>query len=243
MSAPGFPYGPQVAEGGHLHTTSHVITTLAEHIQPRRRERIAQVVAGRTYAVAPVLEGLYDRGNVSAVLRTSEALGYQAVHVIESQAQFKVANRATQGADKWLDVHRWQTTRACIATLRAQGYRILAMCMEDAVPIGELDFTQPTALVFGSEMEGVSQELLGLADARVTVPMGGFTQSFNISVAAALALYHIREDRLRRLGHHGDLTETEREYLTAQYYIKAVPVASKILARRHAGAVAEEAAS
>jgi tRNA (guanosine-2'-O-)-methyltransferase len=220
-----------MAEAGRLHTAAQVIDSLGENIQPRRRTRIAEVVAGRTCSVTPVLEGLYDRGNVSAVLRTSEALGYQSVHVIESQAQFKEANRVTQGADKWLDLHRWETTRACMAVLRAQGYRIYAMCMEDAVPIGEIDFTQPSALVFGSEMDGVSKELLQLADGRVVVPMGGFTGSFNISVAAALALYHIREDRIRRQGFHGDLSLVERERLTAHFYLKAVSAGAKILSR------------
>lgn len=231
VNAPRFLHGPLVAEGGRLHTAAQVIERLGEHIQPRRRTRIAEVVAGRTCSVTPVLEGLYDRGNVSAVIRTAEALGYQTVHVIESQAQFKEANRVTQGADKWLDLHRWETTRACVATLRAQGYRIYAMCMEDAAPIAEIDFTEPAALVFGSEMDGVSKELLARADGRVVVPMGGFTGSFNISVAAALALYHIREDRIRRQGYHGDLTEIERERLTAHYYVKAVTAAGKILAR------------
>lgn len=233
MNAPRFPYGPLVSEGGRLHTPARVIETLGTQIQPRRQQRIAEVVAGRTYTVTPVLEGLYDRGNVSAVIRTSEALGYQSVHVVELQGEFKEANRVTQGAEKWLDIHRWKTTRGCIATLRAQGYRIYAMCMHDAVPLGDIDFTKPAALVFGSEMDGVTTELLEMADGRVVVPMGGFSKSFNISVAAALSLYHIREDRVRRQGFHGDLSETEQARLTAQYYLKSVTASAQILARGH----------
>ncbi|MFP4501710.1 MAG: TrmH family RNA methyltransferase [Candidatus Hydrogenedentota bacterium] len=222
-------HGPWFQVGGSLLTAAAVCEVLAPYLSQARRARIAQVIAGRTYSVTPVLEGLYDRGNISAVLRTSEALGYQSVHVIESQDAFKEANRVTQGAEKWLDIRRWATTRACVAVLRAKGYRILATCMEGARPIREFAFDEPAALFFGSERDGISPELHELADAHVVVPMAGFTRSFNISVAAALSLYHMREDRIRRLGAHGDLTPEERERLTAEYYLKSVRNAGGIL--------------
>ncbi len=214
---------PQVFEfGGEQYPAAEVIELLSSQLTRERRARIAEVIASRTYTIAPVLEGLYDRGNASAVLRSAEALGYQAVHLIETNKAFKKANRVTQGAEKWLDVIRWRDTASCVRHLREHGYRIVAACLEDAVPIGTLRFDQPAAIVFGNEMRGVSEELLEGADARVMIPMDGFTRSFNISVAAALCLYHIQQDRARRLGQQGDLDHETRRALTASYYLRSV---------------------
>jgi len=216
------PHPDPIHVQGDVYSAEEVIALVGTQLTPERRARIDAVIAGRTYTVTPVLEGLYDRGNASAVLRSAEALGYQAVHLIETNTAFKKANRVTQGAEKWLDIYRWPSTAACVQHLREQGYRIFATAMEDAVPLGDISFHEPAAIVFGNEMRGVTQELLEAADARVMVPMTGFTRSFNISVAAALSLYHIQQDRIRRTGVHGDLTDAERRSLTAQYYLRSV---------------------
>lgn len=213
------------------YSAQEIIDTLTPMLTEERRQRMADVIAERSYAIVPVMEGLYDRGNVSAVLRSAEALGFQGVHIIESSEFFKEAKRVTQGAQKWLDIRSWDTTTPCIDHLREQGYRILATHFEDATPISEVDFSTPAALVFGNERDGVSPELLARADERVVIPMAGFAQSFNISVAAALCLYHIREARTRQLGAHGDLSAEERLRLTAEYYLRSVDNAEGVMAR------------
>lgn len=217
--------------GGDSYSASEIIEILAEYVSPERREKIRAVVANRTYSVVPVLEGLFDRGNVSAVIRSAEALGYQSVHIIETSEKFKKSVRVTQGAEKWLDLTVWENTTECLAHLRNCGYRLFAAHVEDAQPISEFSFAEPTALFFGNEREGLSAEVLGAVDARVKVPMTGFTQSFNISVAAALALYHIQRDRAERLGAHGDLNEDEQRCLTASYYLRSVDFAETLLKR------------
>ena len=216
---------------GESFSADEVIAVLAPFVSVERRARIEEVVGGRTVSVVPVLEGLHDRGNASAVLRSAEAMGLQQVHVIELLNKFKKANRVTQGAEKWLDIARWETTRACVEHLKAAGYRIVATAMEDSHPIDEVAFDKPTALVFGNEHEGVTSEMFALSDERVRIPMGGFTRSFNISVAAALAFYHIRQDRIRRLGRHGDLMPDQRTRLTASYYMRSVGNAEQVLLR------------
>jgi tRNA (guanosine-2'-O-)-methyltransferase len=216
-------------EDGSAYTAEAIHAILGPLITPERAQRIAEVVADRTCAIVPVMEGLYDHGNISAVLRSAEALGFQVVHIIELLELFKQANRVTQGAHKWVDIVRWQSSEACVESLRAQGYRIAAMCMEEARPIDELDFTIPTALFFGNEKEGLTPYLLDTADERVVVPMSGFTRSFNISVAAALSLYHIRQDRVRRLGRHGDLSQEQQHILRALYTLRTLPSAPTIL--------------
>jgi tRNA (guanosine-2'-O-)-methyltransferase len=123
----------------------------------------------------------------------------------------------TAGADKWLKTFRWESSLACVQYLRQQGYRILVTHLKDAKPIDDFDFSIPTAIAFGNEKDGISDELLALSDGAVKIPMQGFTQSFNISVAAALSLYHIAQDRKRRLGQHGDLSEQDKLTLHAEY--------------------------
>jgi tRNA (guanosine-2'-O-)-methyltransferase len=226
-----FPYTDPLTIGGRHFTAEAILAELEPYVTEPRREKMAGVIAGRTYSVVPVVEGLFDRGNVSAVVRSAESMGYQALHVIELSKKFKQAERVTQGAEKWMDIHKWKATEDCYAHLRERGYRILAAHVDDARPIGDYSFDEPTAIVFGNEREGVTRETLDAADGRVVVPMSGFSQSFNISVAAALTLYHVREQRARLLGTHGDLSEEQRRVLTAVYYMRSVEQAEAILLR------------
>lgn len=227
-----FPYDDEFEFERHLLRGARVVELLADQISPRRRGRIDEVLANRTFSTVTVLDGIYDRGNVSAVMRSAEALGFAEMHVIESQEGFKAANRVTQGADKWLEVHKHDTPTPCIETLQSRGYRIVSTHLEASVPLDEIDFSRPTAIVFGNERDGVCPEVLEASDARVIIPMLGFAQSFNISVAAAISLYHIVSDRRRRLGRHGDLTEDEQMVLRAMYYLRSVGQADAILRRR-----------
>lgn len=220
---------------GHAFSADEVIAQLGPLILDERRERIRAAVANRTYTIVPVMEGLYDRGNVSAVLRSAEALGYQAIHVIESSQRFKEAKRVTQGAEKWLDITCWEETGPCLDDLQEKGYRILAALPGDASSIEQYDFTEPSAIVFGNEKDGVSQETRERADAHIAVPMLGFSRSYNISVAAALCLYHIYRDRMERVGRHGDLSEEEVRGLTASYYLRSVESGPAVLLKSRVG--------
>ena len=212
------------------YTPAQLINILGPYLTPARIERLRGVVGRRTSTVITVIEGLINLGNVSAVMRSAEALGFHQFHVIEGGTRFKNSPRTSQGAEKWLDVSRWPDAATCIPQLQARGYSVVATHLDDtAVPIGEIDFTKPTALVFGNEQEGISEELARLADQRCIIPMVGFVQSFNISVAAAVALYHAYHDRMSRQGFHGDLDDTEKEALLAAYYYRSVKHADDIL--------------
>ena len=222
---------PFVFEGKSF-SAAEVLSLLDEYVNKERQGKIRHVVAGRSYTVVPVLEGLFDRGNVSAVMRSAESLGYQALHIIENQKKFKKANRVTQGADKWLDIVRWDTTQECIDDLKSKGYRIVVTHVTDETKsFDEISFNEPTAIFFGNEKHGASPDLIEQADDCVMIPMDGFSQSFNISVAAALSLYHIHHERTRDLGKHADLTEQEQECLVAAYYLRTVKHSDEILLR------------
>lgn len=207
-----------------------IIEVLRPFINADRFEKIEHVCRERTCTVVPVIEGLINQGNINAVMRTAEGLGYLPFHIVETQSAFKNANRTSQGAEKWLEVVRWQAPADFAQHVKQAGYRIAVTHLDtDSVPLSELDFTQPTALVFGNEQEGVSQEMIEVADVKCIVPMTGFVQSFNISVAAALILYHARQDRLVRAGRHGDLNDDERLHLQAEYCMRALKNANAIL--------------
>lgn len=217
----------------HLELTPRqVIEQLTPFLTPARMERLNTVIAQRTATVVTVIEGLINLGNVSAVMRSAEALGFHQVHVIEGGTRFKNSQRTSQGAEKWVEVTRWPSTAACIPSLKAQGYHVVATHLDDtAVTIDKIDFTKPTALVFGNEQEGISQEMIELADQRCIIPMAGFVQSFNISVATAVALYHAFHDRMTRQGFQGDLNDDEKEQLLAAYCYRSVNHADDILLR------------
>lgn len=226
------PHSDPLVIDGHSFAATEIISALDSYITPERQATIRGVIENRTYTVTPVLEGVHDRGNISAVMRSAEALGYQSLHIIETERFFRKANRVSQGADKWLDVSRWPTTAECVSHLRDQGYRIVVTDMNpESKPINDVSFATPTALFFGNEGTGASDELLELADECVVIPMDGFSQSFNISVAAALSLYHIRYERIRALGSHADLTDAEKLNLLVSYFMKSVNRAEDILVR------------
>lgn len=217
--------------GGRSFAPEEIVDTLAEYLTPERAQRIERILDGRTYRLATVVEGVVNMGNVSAVMRSAEALGVQPFHVVTGAARFKNSRRTSQGAEKWLDVYRWVDPSACVRHLRETGYRIVVTHLDErSIPIGAVDFSKPTAVVFGNERDGASEAMLEGADEHVIIPMPGFTQSFNISVAAAVTLYHAVLDRQARLGGYGDLTEGERAELRAEFYLRSVRSADRILA-------------
>ena len=198
-------------------------------LTPDRQQKIDRVAAGRCFDISVVLESIYDRGNISAVMRTAEGLGFANFHIIETFEKFKEANRVTQGADKWVETKKWKSTKEFIRFAKDNKIRICVTSLEAAKPIHEVDFSTPLALVLGNEKSGASAEIIEAADERVIVPMPGFVQSFNISVAGALCLYQIYQDRLKRRGLVSDVTPEQIEILKAHYALRTLDSAEEIL--------------
>jgi tRNA (guanosine-2'-O-)-methyltransferase len=202
------------------------------YLTPKRQEKISNVARNRCYSCYPVLEGIYDRGNISAVLRSTEAMGFGQAYIIESNERFKESQRTTAGADKWLELQKFKTTTEAIEQLKRDGVQIISTALSNtAIPIEAVDFTKPTALVLGNEKTGVSKEMLEASDHHVIIPMQGFVQSFNISVAASLALWTIRQQRVNKLGSISDVTHQEIISLEALYTLRTLKSASDILRR------------
>jgi tRNA (guanosine-2'-O-)-methyltransferase len=197
---------------------------------PERRARIDAVVAGRTRTLTVVMEAFCDPQNVNAVLRTCEAFGIQELHAIEGPMKPYDRNRKiSQNADKWLDVRRWRSTAECLRALKADGFAIYVTHLgRGARPLGELPFAGKVALVFGNESRGVSAEALALADACYAIPMRGFVQSLNVSVAAAISLAQAVERREAERGCHGDLPDADAAALRERFYLLAVKQRARI---------------
>lgn len=195
----------------------------------RRKQRIDTIVAARTRTFTLVLERIGDPHNVAAILRSCEAFGVQDVHVVEHEKHgFRLNQKITQGCDKWLDVHFHRSIGACAEALKAQGF---AFCVTDlaegAEPYWALPLEQKLAVVVGNEQDGISPEARALADRRFVIPMLGFSQSFNVSVTAAICLALMRERR-REKGIVGDLTAEQSDALRRRFYELAVKQGDRI---------------
>ena len=157
---------------------------------PPRRARIEEVLAGRTRRLVVVLETLEDGHNLSAILRSAEGFGVQEVHVVESGGPLEISPKVSQGCHKWLDIHHHADAMACVDHLHGRGYELWAAALDPrSVPLYQIDFSKPIALVFGNEHAGISPPLLCRCDGCYRIPMRGFVQSFNVSVAAAMSLF------------------------------------------------------
>ncbi|MGH2615148.1 MAG: TrmH family RNA methyltransferase [Thermomicrobiales bacterium] len=172
----------------------------------RRQARIRSVLARRQSDLTVVLENVHDPHNVSAILRSCDAVGVlraHAVYTIEGPPPGAFARQTSASAAKWVDVDRHPSIVACYDRLHADGFLILATSVgPDAHRLHDLDFTVPTALVFGNEMRGASDEARSLADGLVEIPMMGMVQSLNVSVACAVCLYEAFRQRDRTGGYN-----------------------------------------
>lgn len=175
---------------------------LTEFITENRKQRFEEVVAFRTRYLTVVLEDIYQPHNASAVLRTCDCFGIQDVHIIENKNKYKVNPDVALGSSNWLTLHKYNkndnNTSGCIKVLKKKSYKVIATTPhENGCNIDELDLSNKTALLFGTEMKGLSEQAIRQADGYVKIPMCGFTESFNISVSAAIALFSLT-DRLRK---------------------------------------------
>jgi tRNA (guanosine-2'-O-)-methyltransferase len=187
--------------------------------KPALFDRLAPL---RTRHISVVLEDIYQSHNASAVLRSCDCFGVQDVHVVEAHNTFNPAGDVAVGSSKWVDYYRYPNIADSYSALRTKGYRIVAtLPHENDQMITDLDISQPTALVFGTELTGLTQEAIAGADAYVKIPMYGFTESFNISVCAALSLFCLTE-RMRSSSINWRLTPDEQLNLKLHWAMQAI---------------------
>ena len=179
----------------------------------RRRARIEQVLRHRQKDLTLVLANIHDPHNVSAIYRSCDAFGVASVHLYYTTCAFPALSKKTSAsARKWVDTVRHDDRESLFAALRARPCQVLATsCTPSARPVGDYDFTKPTAIIMGNEHAGVPEELIPHVDGEVYIPMFGMIQSFNVSVAAALMLAEASCQR-REAGMYERMSWTNEEY-------------------------------
>ena len=159
---------------------------------PQRTEKLTSVLNKRQPDITIVLENVFDPHNISAVMRTCDAVGVQDIYILNTKIprHKKWGPRSSSSAAKWLTIHQYENAEECFSSLRKRYSSILTTHLSsDAVSLHQLDFTKSIALVFGNEHSGVSEEIRDLADGNFLIPQAGIIQSLNISVACAVTLY------------------------------------------------------
>jgi tRNA (guanosine-2'-O-)-methyltransferase len=159
---------------------------------PERFERLTSVLNKRQPDLTVVLENVFDPHNISAVMRTCDAVGIQDIYILNNKIppHKKWGAKSSSSAAKWLTIHQFTDTDECFAELRKNYKKIYATHLSsDAVSLHELNLTEPVALLFGNEHSGVSEEIVAMADGNFIIPQVGIIKSLNISVACAVTLY------------------------------------------------------
>ncbi len=165
-------------------------------MNPERFQKLVRALRRRQPDLTVLMERVHKTHNLSAILRNCDAVGVLEAHAIPPEGGLQVHSHTSAGTDKWVRLVRHQTIQAAVAELRGRGFRVIAAHPgPDAVDFREIDYTVPTALMMGAELLGLSDEALALADQRISIPMMGMAQSFNVSVATALLLFEAYRQR------------------------------------------------
>jgi tRNA (guanosine-2'-O-)-methyltransferase len=193
-----------------------LIKHLSSCVTDERLELFNETLKSRTKYLTVVLENIYQPLNASAVLRSADCFGIQDVHVIENYNEFNPDREVAMGSSNWLNIQRYNdqenNTENCIRSLKNKGYRIVATSPhKNGCDLKDFDLSKgKTALLFGTEMDGLTENALEMADEYVHIPMYGFTESFNLSVSAAICMHQMRI-KLEESGIEFGVTDQERD--------------------------------
>lgn len=204
---------------------------LESFLTPRRQNLNKKIITQRTNYFSVAVEDVYQLHNTSAVIRSCDVFGIQNVHVIEEINAKRIDREIAMGAQKWVDIHRYTTTRECINTLKSNGYQIVATTPHDSsVELKDFDISKPSVFFFGQEQEGLSDMVLNESDVKLHIPMVGFTESLNISVSAAIILQYVTS-LLRDSDIPWQLSETEKMEKRMDWAKKVIKSHETIIAR------------
>jgi len=207
---------------------------LEEIITPERKQRFIDILEQRTKYITVAIEDVFQMHNTSAVIRSCDVFGIQDAHVIESRFGERLDKNITIGAQQWVDVHRYASTHDCIENLKNKGYKIIATTPhDDDCLLADFKIDNKIALFFGTERDGLSQEVIDKADGFIKIPMVGFSESLNISVSAAIIL-QILTTKLKKENIDWQLTEEEKLCKKLDWAKKSIKSIDAILKRYYA---------
>ena len=227
------PAGQDSSNGAGA-ATLRKIECLRPFMTDERFEALSRRIEERTGYMVMCLEDIYYPHNASAVIRSSEAFGIQQIHAVESIIPFSPSRDVVRGTDQWMDIRKWETTRALVGHLREHGYRIVvASPHEGGSTPDNFDLAKGRFSIFlGTERTGISEELMAEADDYIQIPMVGFAESLNISVSAAIIAQRLTT-RLRESGLDWRLTPAEKNEVLLRWMKRTVKDAEGILKRKH----------
>jgi len=214
-------------------TKKDLLNFLIEFVTDERKQRFLDVVEKRTRYITIVLEDIFQPHNASAVLRSCDCFGIQNVHIIENKYKYNVNPDVALGSPKWLDLFRYNNsdfnTVECLTKLKNDGYRIIATTPhKNDCLIDELPLDNKNALVFGTELNGLTEAAIQMADGFVKIPMYGFTESYNISVSAALSLYELTR-RLRASNYDWGISDEDKIDILIKWCLNSVNKSEMLL--------------
>ena len=214
-------------------------TKLLDHLESliteNRKLTFDKVLSNRTRHFTVVLEDIYQKHNTSAVVRSCDIFGIQDIHIIENKYNSYVSNQVAKGAQKWIDFYEYNSeefnTQTCIDNLRTEGYQIIATTPHtDSCLLQNFDISKKSAFVFGVEKAGISDYMMKEADGYLKIPMVGFTESLNVSVAAAIILNDL-STRLRHSNINWKLSEAEKNEKRLDWCKKTINNVDQIIDR------------
>ena len=199
------------------------IAFLEQFMGEERRATLRRALDGRTDYAAVCLENTFHPQNASAIMRTCEAFGIQNIHTIQEHCKFNPNINIVRGTDKWIDLHSYGSTTEAITALKSAGYRIVATSphVDDRTPETFDVAAGPFVLVFGTEQEGISEQVAAAADEFIKIPMCGMVESLNVSVSAAVLLYTL-SNRIHGEVAEWGLSEHRRELTLWKWYMESV---------------------
>ena len=218
-----------------LDINTKLLTYLEGFVTDKRKNLFRNILQDRTRHFTVVLEDIYQQHNASAVIRSCDIFGIQDVHVIENKYKSKVSRHIAKGSQKWLTFNRYNedknNTIDCLENLKSKGYQVIATTPHnDSCVLHDFDITKKSAFVFGVEKAGVSDDIMKNADGFLKIPMVGFTESLNISVAAAIVLENLSH-KLRNSTLDWALTVEEQQILYASWIEKTIKNVDEIKER------------
>lgn len=214
-----------------------LLERLLDMVSDHKKELFDQIIQHRTKHLTIVLEDIYQSQNASAVLRSADCFGIQDIHIIEKRNEYTLNPDVALGSSKWLSLYKYSeeganNTKTAFDTLRNNGYQIIATTPhKDDILLNELDISKKTALVFGTELNGLSDYAINNADAHMKIPMYGFTESFNISVSAALCMHHLSEKIRNTENLNWQLTTKDKRQILLSW-AKSVVKSAEILEKQ-----------
>ncbi len=206
-----------------------ILEYLQDYLTPRRRELFQKVIQQRTNHLTIATQDVFQLHNTSAVVRSCDVFGIQNIHVIEERLPKRIDREIAMGAQKWVDINRYNSSSACLKKLKQDGYQIVATSPHgDAQTLDEFDISKPSALFFGTEKDGLSEEILDQADKTLKIPMVGFTESLNISVSAAIILQTLTS-KLRDSDVKWQLSDEEKQQILMEWTKKTIKNSEQII--------------